>query len=161
MIGFGRGFKFHRYPHPEYSFKIRNITFETVTEEINLPIKKGIAETRKKIAENKDLNVLLIGDSITESGRTNTHTAHAFRSLDYSGNVNIVNAAIGGHTARAANIILPRTVAKMPNPELIVIFLGANDCNTLCKKPEISEGIFEYQLMSLITRVNNLTGGKG
>ena len=47
-VGFGRGFKYHRFNHPDYSFEIRNFKFIQAPEVKNLPIKKGINAFRSK-----------------------------------------------------------------------------------------------------------------
>lgn len=162
FIGFGMGFMFHKYYHPNYSFKIRKVQFINKVSTDHLPIMAGLKGLKQKLNNGIDVNVLLLGDSITYHGKDKNHCFYAFEKLksQYKSKINIVNAAIGGHTVRAGQIILPRTLRTMPNPDLVVLFYGANDCGVFKEADSgYSSEIFQQQLLSLIHKVNDNTNG--
>ena len=152
FIGFGRGFKYHRYNHPDFSFQIRNIKFVQAPEILKLPLKKGIPNFLEKLKANQSVKILLIGDSITEHGKDLSHTYHGMKQLGKEAEV--FNAAIGGHSSRCGEIVLERSVGRMPKPDLIVLMYGANDCK-LVTSPQL----FESHLMNTINKLNRLTDG--
>lgn len=158
-IGFGRLNVYHTFNHPNYAFSIRNIKF-TKVKTAEAKIKAGLKNTRSKLNNKKPLNILLLGDSITHMGKDQSHTFFAMQQLNTLGHTNIVNAAIGGHTSRAGNIILSRSLNKMPNPDLTVIFYGANDCKAVQDGSGFNSQVFEKQLMQLIQNVSTRTNGK-
>ncbi|WDE95220.1 SGNH/GDSL hydrolase family protein [Lentisphaera profundi] len=157
-MGFGRGFKYHRYNHPDYSFAIRNFKFVQAPKVKNLAIKKGIDAFVGKLANDEPVKILLLGDSITEHGKELSHTYHAMQLLGKKAKV--VNAAIGGQTSRGGEIIFERSLRKLPNPDLIVIMYGANDCNNMGEGTGFNDLVFEKHLMNLINKVNHSTNGK-
>jgi hypothetical protein len=82
-IAFGRGIHFHRYHTEPWSFKIRN-----VRQEQQLPERaaiaeypKGLSRTKALIDKKKPLNILLLGDSITESGKDQSYGHHMAEKL--------------------------------------------------------------------------------
>lgn len=160
-IGFGRGYTIYKPNHPNYSFSIRNIKFTTKKYPTEIRINYGLKNTVKKIKNGENIKVLLLGDSITDMGRDQSHSVHAFKALQrkYGGSFEIVNAAIGGHSVRGGQIILPRSLAKMPKPDLAVIFFGANDCKSNTGSNGFSEQVFEKQVLGLIKMLNGKTNG--
>lgn len=161
FIGFGRGFQFNKYDHPNYSFKIRNIKFVQTKIPNAPPLAGGLSRLKEKLQKGEAVKVLLLGDSITDMGKSESHTFHAFEELKkkFSSQVTVCNMAIGGHSVRGANIVLPRSLAKLPSPDLTVIFFGANDCKSITPTSGFSAKIFSRQLERLIQRVNRLSGG--
>ena len=159
QIGFGRLNVYSRHNHPNYSFSIRNINFSQANK-AEVKIKGGLDNTKSKLTNKQSLNVLLLGDSITFQGKDQNHTYFAFEQLNALKHSNIVNAAMGGHTSRAGNTILSRSLAKMPNPDLTVIFFGANDCKAIQEGNGFNSAVFEKQLLQLIKNVSARTNGK-
>ncbi|MCM8531805.1 MAG: GDSL-type esterase/lipase family protein [Lentisphaeraceae bacterium] len=160
-IGFGRGYTIYKPNHPNYSFSIRNIKFTNKAYPSKTKLTQGLQKTIAKIKEKKKVKVLLLGDSITDMGRSLSHTVHAFRTLEkkHACSFEIVNAAIGGHSVRGGQIILPRSLAKMAKPDLTVLFFGANDCKSVNGTNGFSEQVFQKQLYNLIDRLNENTKG--
>lgn len=159
-IGFGRLNVYSKHNHPDYSFSIRNIKF-TKTESVQVAkLKSGLENTKSKLKSKSPLNVLLLGDSITFQGKDQSHTFFAFEELNALSHSKIVNAAIGGHTSRSGNIILSRSLEKMPDPDLTVVFFGANDCKAVKDNNGFNSQVFEKQLLQLIKNVSSRTNGK-
>ena len=162
FIGFGRGFQFHKFAYPNYSFSIRNLEF--IKAELPKPakIQGGLNNLKKKLEAGDDVNVLLLGDSITYYGQDKSHGFYAFEELknQYKSKVTVHNGAIGGHSVRGGKIILDRNLAVMPKPDLVFAFYGANDCKTL-ENPEhqFTAKVFEMQLEALLQAVSDKTQG--
>lgn len=156
-VGFGRGFQYHRFNHPSYSFTIRNLKFVDVKKDKNSIIPKGISKFAKKL-KSGNAKVLLLGDSITEMGKEQSHFVHAINDLNK--NAEVANAAIGGHSCRGGQIVLQRSLKKMPKPDLVYIMYGANDCKAITPTSGFDDKVFEQQLESLIKSVNTKTAGK-
>jgi len=74
-------------------------------------------------------------------------------------NAEVANAAIGGHSCRGGQIVLQRSLQKMPKPDLVYIMYGANDCKAITPTSGFNDKVFEAQLDSLIRRVTEKTGG--
>jgi lysophospholipase L1-like esterase len=75
----------------------------------------------------------------------------------------VANAGIGGHSARHGLIVLPRSMLSMPDPDLVCIMYGANDCkaaNPPFEKTGFSEAAFARNLEALVDQVRRLTGGQ-
>jgi lysophospholipase L1-like esterase len=159
-LGFGRMYMYSRHNHPNYSFSIRNVKFSAENNSKNMSVRQGLKQSISKIKNKEKINVLLLGDSITHMGKDNNHTYHAFKEMNALGNATIINAAMGGHTSRAANVILSRSLAKMPNPDLTIIFFGANDCKAVQEGNGFTSKVFEKNLLQLIKNVNQRTHGK-
>ena len=157
-LGFGRGFHFHRYKHPSYSFQVRNIKFIELPEIKNYPIKQGIKTFKEKLAANQKVNILLLGDSITEMGKEQSHFVHAMNKMGKQATV--ANAAIGGHSVRGGQLVFSRSLKKMPKPDLVFMMYGANDCKALTETSGFSSEVFEKQVLSLINKVNRETQGQ-
>ncbi|WDE95207.1 GDSL-type esterase/lipase family protein [Lentisphaera profundi] len=157
-IAFGRGFHYHRFNAPSYFFEIRNIKFNECTQDPKLALNKGIDKFAKKLKNHQLVKVLLLGDSITEMGAEQSHFFHAMNEV--KAKASIVNAAIGGHSVRGGDLVLKRSLKKMPQPDLIVIMYGANDCKAMTATSGFNDRVFEQQLLKLIHKVNDLTQGK-
>lgn len=162
FIGFGRGFQFHKHVHPNYAFSVRNVEFVQAKLPAPAKIQGGLDQLKKKLEAGEDVNVLLLGDSITYYGKDKSHGFYAFEELkkQYKSKVTIRNGAIGGHSVRGGKIILNRNLAAMPNPDLVFAFYGANDCKAL-EKPEhkFTAEVFEKQLEALLQAVADKTQG--
>ena len=157
-LGFGRGFHYHRFDHPSYAFEVRKVKFIQLPETAQLPLKQGLKMVKKKLASGQKLNVLLLGDSITEMGKDQSHFVHAMSKRHKEAIV--VNAAIGGHSVRGGELVLSRSLKKMPKPDLVFIMYGANDCKAITETSGFNSEVFEQQLLSLIHKVNRQTSGQ-
>jgi lysophospholipase L1-like esterase len=159
FIAFGRGLWFHRYAMADWDFSVRNVQLVSDAEVKPVPqvYSKGLEKTHALIRAGKPINILMLGDSITESGRKHSYAHQMAKKLTekYGVDCAIHNAAIGGHTVRAGHFIFPRSIAKMPDPDLVTIFYGANDCH-VTKGAEL----FQSQIEALIDTVRIATDGK-
>jgi lysophospholipase L1-like esterase len=166
FIGFGRGQSFHKYYTPKFSFEIRNI--RVLPKMSNVPIQpysKGLTKVKNLIQQKKPLNILMLGDSITDMGEGKSHGYHCAQLIKQKWNVDaeVVNAGIGGHSVRAGTIVLPRSIRMMPNPDLVCVMYGANDCKAATgefNNSGFNEDVFARNLEGLIDQVRRQTGGQ-
>ncbi|WOO39616.1 SGNH/GDSL hydrolase family protein [Rubellicoccus peritrichatus] len=162
-IAWGRGFVFHKFDRYDWELSVRDVEFITSPDSRSVPevFAKGLEHTRERIQEGEDLNILLLGDSITDFGKDRNYAHFAIESFgdDYTGNLTISNCGIAGHSARAGSIILERSLMEMPDPNLVIIFYGANDCKAVAKMGLTPED-FQAQIERLIDLVRIKTGGQ-
>lgn len=160
-LGFGRGFQNHHYNIPNYAFDIKDIEFIEEDQQQKLKITKGIAKSCSKIKNGKHLKVLLLGDSITYLGKGKSHFYHALKQIEIpDSKFDVANMAISGHSVRGGSIVLARSLAAMPDPDLVIIMYGANDCKSVSLNSGFSSVVFESQLEHFLHHINRLTKGK-
>lgn len=163
FIGFGRGWCFHKYFTPKFSFAIRNIQVLSHTPDTpSQDYSKGLCRVKSLIPQKKPLNILMLGDSITDLGGDKTHGYHCAQLIKqkWKTDFRVVNAGIGGQTVRGGTILLPRSIRMMPHPDLVCIMYGANDCKAVDGKSGFSEEVFARNLEVLIDQVRRQTGGQ-
>jgi len=162
-IGFGTGATLHEYRPQQYALEVRSIRIEA-----HIPVhqvasySKGLARTVALIKAKQPLKILLIGDSITAMYRDRSYGYYLGQELTqaYGVDCQVANVAIGGQTVRYGTIILGRSLATMPDPDLVCIMFGANDCKEVEYRPAFTAEVFAAQLANLIARVRQGTDGK-
>jgi lysophospholipase L1-like esterase len=159
-MGFGRGFQFNHYDRKDYAFSVKDIAFTRVEARPSFPVRHGLNETTRKLQAGEPVDVLLLGDSITYQGKEQSHFAHALQFLKTNSEVNIKNMAVGGHSVRGGQIVLPRSIAHMSRPDLVVIMYGANDCKAIHDQSGFDSDVFAQQLELLILAVNRELKGQ-
>jgi lysophospholipase L1-like esterase len=161
-VSFGRGRYYHRHQLSAWEISIRNVHFVSDIEVTPTPreYSKALSRTTSLIQSGEPLKILMLGDSITDSGRDTTYAFHAGKKLEEKFGVKctIHNAGIGGHTIRAGRTVFPRSIKEMEDPDLVTIFYGANDCHALLKGMTPSD--HQDYLESLIDTVRRATDGK-
>jgi len=163
FIGFGRGQAFYNYFTPNYSFQIRNIRFlDALPPRIVFVPAAPLSRLTEIARTSKKLNVLLLGDSITDFAGASNYAAYSGNQLKkkWGIEVNVVNAGIAGHSARSGHIVLPRALRSMPNPDMVCIFYGANDCKSCVPATGYDADAFGAHLEALIDKVRYATEGK-
>lgn len=166
FIGYGQGQCHFKFYAPSLSFDIRNIRVVSGLPDDPVPsYSKGLARTRTLLQRKKPLNILLLGDSITDLGGDKSYGWHCAKLLREKAGVacQVANAGIGGHTARHGMIVLPRSMLSMPEPDLVCIMYGANDCkaaNPPYQKTGFGEAAFAKNLEALVDQVRRLTRGQ-
>ena len=162
IIGFGLGnYLNHHYP-AHASFQLRNINLVgAIPEREPSPFSEGWSQTKAVLSERRELRILLIGDSITEMGGSQSFGHYLGRKIKeaWGSDCEIANCGIGGHSVRGGTIILPRSLRKMPAPELVFVLFGANDVKALGLKPGFNEQTFRMQIEALIDKVRSGTRG--
>jgi lysophospholipase L1-like esterase len=166
VIGFGRANCNHKFYTPTFGFAIRNVRL--VATRPDHPVSaysKGLSHTTKLIQQKKPLNILMLGDSITDLGDAQSQGYHCAQLIQQKWGVpcRVVNAGVGGQTARFATISLPRALRLMPNPDLVCIMYGANDCKAATgefNQSGFNEEAFAKNLELLIDQIRRATDGK-
>ena len=162
-IGIGRGCQFHKFQPKTCAFQIRNIVLEKVVSK-NKPAKYsiGLNKTLELIKNKKPVKILLLGDSITDFGRSRTYAYYCGQMItkQFGSRVNVLNCGIAGHTVRGGSIVLPRSLRTCPDPDLVCIFYGANDCKAVNPKSGFGPEAFQAQLEKLIDELRVTTAGK-
>jgi lysophospholipase L1-like esterase len=163
LIGFGISYYMHaHYPTHAVTFQIRNIS---LVDHLSTPkansFSQGFSHTNVLLAQKRPLNILLLGDSITEMGGKQSYAYYLGKKIKqfWGNDCEIANCGVGGHSVRGGMIILPRSLRTMPNPDVVFILYGANDCKAVEKKPGFNEQTFRMDLENLIDRVRIATGG--
>jgi lysophospholipase L1-like esterase len=162
FIGFGIGRQSTRYFPPSCTFSIRNVQLVESVPDLTPPsYSQGLSKTIAKLEAGEPLKILLLGDSITESGGANSYAAYCANQLlsTYGSQIDVQNQGIGGHTVRGGSIVLPRIKRAVPDPDLVCIFYGANDAPFVNEASGFDQSVFELHLHHLIDKVREGTGG--
>ncbi len=163
FIGFGRGVCFFKFYTQKFSFAIRNIRVMLPPPAAPMPsFSQGLTRTKSLLQQHKPLNILLLGDSITDFGGDKSYGYHCARLIEQKWPVKctVINAGIAGHSVRAGTIVLPRSMGMMPHPDLVCIMYGANDCKAMGGKSGFGQDVFARNLEDLIDQVRRQTGGQ-
>ena len=162
FIGFGQGGCFNKFYTSHFNFEIRNIRILDDLPQDRMPAySAGLARTRNLIENGKPLQILLLGDSITDFGGDANYGFQCGQLLKQRWHVDarVYNAGIGGHSVRAGTIVLPRSLRAMPDPDLVCILYGANDCKAVNDQAGYNEAVFARNLEMLIDQVRRGTKG--
>lgn len=161
QIGFGHGRYFFDYD-TTYSMEIDEIALEKSLPERKVPAKFSVGLTRTKalLKAGKPIKILALGDSITWRGKRKSYAFYLGEKLKakFGSQVSNRNRGIAGYSARGGAISLPRDIRAMPDPDLVFIFFGANDCKAT--KLGLDASTFAAHLADLVDRVRIATGGK-
>jgi lysophospholipase L1-like esterase len=125
------------------------------------PAGDPLARVRAKLKARQPITVVTMGDSLTDFHHwTNRQVAWPrllAKQLEekYGSRVTIDNPAIGGTQLRQNLVLLPRWLARVPEPDLVTICFGGNDWDAGMRGPE-----FEASLQDAVDRVRRATHGK-
>ena len=161
-IGFGQGGCFSKFYTSTFNFEIRNLRMLDGPPQERVPaFSPGLTRTRNLIENGKPLKILLLGDSITDFGGDTNYGYQCGQLLKQRWHVDarVCNAGIGGHSVRAGTIVLPRSLRAMPDPDLVCILFGANDCKAVNDQAGYNEAVFARNLEILIDQVRRGTKG--
>jgi lysophospholipase L1-like esterase len=163
FIAFGRGNQFNKDQPAGWAFDVRGIQTESVLPIVEVPkkVSTGLSRTRAIIKQKGHLNILMLGDSITMHGKDQTYGYHFAKKLEEQFGItsSVANAGIGGHTVRGGRVVLKRSLKLMPNPDLVFVMYGANDCKSVQTSGLTAES-FHVQYGALIDDLRIATGGK-
>jgi lysophospholipase L1-like esterase len=165
-IAFGRGNHFHDDYPERWQFDIRKLRLEFNQEQDSVPSQfpHQLAKLKKRTGEKQNINVLLLGDSLTATNKENSwgHRFIARLANAYGIEATVHNAAVPGHTTRGGYIVLERSLLGMPEPDLVCMLYGANDAKGI----GISSGSepmtardMQFYYEDLIDRVRTMTHG--
>ena len=157
-IAFGRGFQFYKFYPPKISFEIRNISLVKKAAEFST----GLSKTHSILKSKKPLKILLLGDSITDLGKNKSYAFYCGQLIEkkFKNKVKVANCGISGHSVRGGTIVLARSLRTMPNPDLVCIFYGANDCKAANSQSVFDANTFKIQITKLISKIRKATNGK-
>jgi lysophospholipase L1-like esterase len=160
-IGFGHGRYFFDYD-AAYSLEIDDVRLEKSLSARKAPEKfsAGLGRTAALLKAGKPVKILALGDSITWRGkkRSYAHLLGGKLKEKFRSEVTACNRGIAGYSARGGAISLPRDVRAMPDPDLVLVFFGANDCKAA--KLGVTPQVFAAHLGDLVDRVRVATGGR-
>lgn len=162
-IGFGRGNHFHKFYPTESSFSIRNIQLEQhMPDNTIATYTYGMENTLAKLKKKQPVKILLLGDSITDFGKDESYAVYCGRKLKekFGSDIVVENCGVGGHSVRGGEIVLPRSLRAMPDPDMVCIFYGANDCKAVSDESGFDERVFQLQVERLVDKVRQETNGK-
>ncbi len=163
-IGFGYSYQHTKFYPKDTKFEIRNLKFVKLPPRSpEPPPSKGLERVSELLRKGQPVNVLLLGDSITDFGRDKSYAWYAGQALEgqFKSQFSIVNAGVAGHSVRGGMIFLPRTLSMLSTPpDLVCVMYGANDCKAWNEKGDFTEAVFQEQLEAFIDRIRRSTGGK-
>lgn len=125
------------------------------------PAGDPLARVRAKLKAHQPITVVTMGDSLTDYHHWTNRQVSWPRLLaaqleaQYGAKVAIENPAIGGTQLRQNLVLLPRWLARAPEPDLVTICFGGNDWEAGMRGPE-----FEASLKDAIDRIRRATHGK-
>ena len=160
-LWFGKWFYYRDYP--AHSFTIDHVALERKidVEQVPPPTEFGLARFRAKLKAGKPVTIVTMGDSLSDKN----HWAN--RKVLWSellakdlkakckSEVKLVNPAIGGSTLSQNLIVMPRWLKEAPEPDLVTIWFGGNDWDSLVRGPRFAE-----YLKLAVDRIRQKTGGK-
>jgi lysophospholipase L1-like esterase len=161
-IAFGRGNQFHKDQPMAWGFDVRNVKEEADLPQAKVPsdVPEGLSRTRQIVKRKGHLNILLLGDSITMHGKGQSYAHHFARKLkeQFGITYTVSNMGIGGHSVRGGRLVLKRSLRTMPNPDLVFMMYGANDCKGVSYG--LTKTSFKGQIEALVDDLRVATGGK-
>jgi lysophospholipase L1-like esterase len=161
-LWFGRWWYWADYP--ALTFAIDEIRLEPAIERDRVddrPSGEPLAGLRSKLRRGQAVTIVTMGDSLTDKRHwANREVAWVDLVRDrikgrYGVDVNLVNPAIGGTQLRQNVILIPRWLARAPEPDLVAIFFGGNDWDAGMRGEE-----FTRACEDAVDRVRKATGGK-
>ena len=120
-----------------------------------------LMRVRTRLKAHQPVTIVTMGDSLTDYHHwTNRQVAWPrllAKQLEekYGSAVTVDNPAIGGTQLRQNLVLIPRWLARTPEPDLVTICFGGNDWEAGMRGPE-----FEASLRDAVDRVRRATNGK-
>ena len=162
-LSFGIGSSMHKFFPASYSLEVRNIqSLKSAPPIPEIPFSKGLSRMIAKIKSRQPLKILLLGDSITDFGKDRSYGYFCAELIkkNYGVESQVTNAGIAGHTVPCGTIVLPRSLRAMPDPDLVCVMFGANDCKVNDTPGyDLTPAVFSRHLSDLIKRVRQGTKG--
>jgi lysophospholipase L1-like esterase len=133
-LWFGKWWYWREYP--AHSFTVGEIRLEEKIEHDSRdyrPAGKPLARVLGKLKAGKPITVVTIGDSLTDfhhwANRKVSWPGILKKQIrkKYQSKVAIINPAIGGTQLRQNLVLMPRWLAKTPDPDLVTFCFGGND----------------------------------
>ncbi len=150
--------------YPAHSFAIDDIRLE---EHIDLdtndyrPEGAPLKRVLEKLKTGKPVTVVTMGDSLTDTrhwaNRETNWPLLLKRQLQekYRSPVTVINPAIGGTQLRQNLVLIPRWLAKAPEPDLVTLCFGGNDWDAGMRGEQ-----FRASYRDAVDRVRRATHGK-
>jgi lysophospholipase L1-like esterase len=155
-VGWGRTHHYNNFDRKNWTLSIRNVQIlRGPVEKLAAFQGEGLKHSLRKLKEKQPLKILLLGDSITDYGDDRSHFFFCSQLLKetHGSDSEIVNAGIGGHSVRGGTIVLDRSLKWMPNPDLVVVMFGANDCKA-STTVGLTPADFQKQCVFLMDQLN-------
>ncbi len=150
--------------YPKLDFAMDDIRLEPTIDREHTdyrPVGEPLARVLHKLKAGQPVTIVTMGDSLTDKRHwANREIAwvdllrDAIRQ-EYRAEATIVNPAIGGTQLRQNLILLPRWLARRPEPDLVTIFFGGNDWDAGMRGEE-----FVRACEDAVDRVRRATRGK-
>lgn len=151
--------------HPAYSYAVDELRLEDhVAREPDLSPPAGAAplgRVRARLRAGQPVTVVTMGDSLTDFQHwANRPVAWPLLLRErlrekYGADVTVHNPAIGGTQLRQNLVLIPRWLARVPEPDLVTIWFGYNDWDAGMRGEE-----FRAACRDAVERVRRATRGK-
>jgi lysophospholipase L1-like esterase len=150
--------------YPSHSFAIDEIRLEEKIDADTTdyrPKESPLARTLTKLKAGKPVTIVTMGDSLTDfrhwANRETSWPVLVKKQLEakHKSEVTIINPAIGGTELRQNVALIPRWLAKAPEPDLVTICFGGNDWGSGMRGEQ-----FQETCSDAIDRVRRATKGK-
>ncbi len=161
-IWFGKWWYWGEYP--AHSYAVDEIRLEKkipLDETDHKPDGPPLARILAKLRAGKPVTIVTMGDSLTDThhwaNREVNWPALLKKRLEekYKSPVTIVNPAIGGTQLRQNLVLIPRWLAKAPEPDLVTLCFGFNDWDAGMRGKQ-----FRESYRDAADRVRRATKGK-
>lgn len=149
-----------------HSYEIDDIRLEPTIDLAGADFKPTgdpLIRVREKLKAGKPITMVTMGDSLTDFNHwankpINWPTlAKEKLKADFklTGEVTLINPAIGGTELRQNLVLVPRWLAQAPSPDLVTICFGYNDFSSGMRGP-----MYRETMTAAIDKVRRATGGK-
>jgi lysophospholipase L1-like esterase len=161
-LWFGKWWYWGEYP--AYSFAIDEIRLEPKIARDDAdyrPAGAPLERTRDKLRSGKAITLVTMGDSLTDVKHWANRKTNWVGLLEekikkkYGSDVTVTNPAIGGTQLRQNLVLMPRWLAKTPQPDLVTVCFGGNDWDSGMRGDE-----FHRSNLDAIDRIRRATKGK-
>jgi lysophospholipase L1-like esterase len=125
------------------------------------PTGSSLQRVYQKLETGKPVTIVIMADSLADSRHwSNREIAWPAMlqkqlELSYRSKVTIHNTALGGTQLRQNVVLIPRWVAEVPEPDLVILCFGGNDWEAGMRGPEFYESNCDA-----IDRIRRATKGK-
>ena len=151
--------------YPAHSFAVDDIRLEADIpaddEQDEKPEGHPLRRVLDKLKAGEPVTIVTMGDSLTDvrhwANREVSWPVLIEQALreKYKSEITIHNAAVGGNQLRQGVILMPRWLAKAPEPDLVTICFGYNDWDAGMRGEE-----FRAAYEDAVDRVRRATRGK-
>lgn len=157
----GKWWYWREYPALTFTMDDLRLEPSVPRAEPEAPPGPPLARARAKLKAGKPVTLVTMGDSLTDFQHWSNRPTSWPRLLQarlqekYGSQVTLENPAIGGTQLRQNLVLMPRWLARTPEPDLVTVLFGFNDWDAGMRGPE-----FEEACRDAVDRIRRATSGK-